>query len=91
MNVVRSPLPEAYKLIETFLCTPTTHEQSLTIEGIDCIEDEDEEDEDEEDEEEEANQEEEIVEEFDSLRKRSAVTTKARTNQGKKPKNKSSR
>ena len=38
----RSPLPEAYKLIKTFLCTPATHEQSLTVEGVDHVEDEEE-------------------------------------------------
>ena len=33
LSVGKSPLPEAYELIETFLCTPAVHEQSLTIEA----------------------------------------------------------
>ena len=54
LNVGKSPLPEAYELIEAFLCTPAVHEQSLTIEAssetsvpeMEELEDEEEENED---------------------------------------------
>ena len=54
LSVGKSPLPEAYELIEVFLCTPAVHEQSLTIEAssersvpeMEELEDEEEENED---------------------------------------------
>ena len=33
LTVISSPLPEGFELILTFLCTPASHEQSLTIEA----------------------------------------------------------
>ena len=34
LSVGKCPLPEAFELIETFLRTPTIHEQYLRIEAI---------------------------------------------------------
>jgi len=31
LSIIKSPLPEGYELIKTFLFTPTSHEQSLEI------------------------------------------------------------
>ena len=67
LSVGKSPLPEAYELIEAFLCTPAVHEQSLTIKAssersvpeMEKLEDEIEDKEQEEEEEEQENEEDE--------------------------------
>ena len=33
LTIIKSPLPEGFELILAFLCTPASHEQSLTIEA----------------------------------------------------------
>lgn len=43
LNVDWYPVPEAYELIETFLCTPATHEQALTFGDVDEMDAHDEE------------------------------------------------
>ena len=35
LSIIKSPLPEGYELIKTFLFTPTSHEQSLEITATD--------------------------------------------------------
>ena len=99
VSVGRSPLPEAYELIESFLCTPAAHEQSLTVEGLNDIDDEkemsdeskqdDEEDESVRKKENQENEDEEgedVIEgeSVNSGRKRSTINTEAETVQSKK-------
>ena len=67
LSVGKSPLPEAYELIKTFLCTPAIHKQSLTIEAssersvpeMEELEDEEEDEEQEEEEKENEDEDEE--------------------------------
>ena len=55
LTVIKSPLPEGFELILAFLCTPASHEQSLTIEASSQRSVEEAEDDDDEEEEDEEN------------------------------------